>query len=233
MLRIFLQRPDARLERSQENEAPATSHQGNTGPEVSEPEEDGPVATQDAEMVDQYGEVIDSPNSTRPANGGRLTPPVGYRMRRPQRRSSDLVPSSPLHGSSNSYPIRTHESDELSVRRAEEIDSLRERIQQLEESRAQDREIISDLREELQDQRAEFVQEFRKQGEKNTQLLQRLEKQNREFIQELKDQNTQFIKGLEDQNTNLFVRLQSSSSRDAAATVNTTTAASPELGTSP
>jgi hypothetical protein len=226
MLRIILQSTDARLERSQENGAPATSHQGNTGPEVSEPEEDGPVATQDAEMTDQDGEAIDSPNYTRFANDGRLTP-VGNRMRRPQRCSSDLVPSSPPHGSSNSYPIRTRESEELSERRADEIESLREQIQQLEESRAQDRKIISGLieensqfRQELHDQRAEFVEELKKQGTKNTQILERLEKQHIEFIQELKDQNT-----------NLFLR-QSSSSR-GAATVNTARAASPELGTFP
>jgi hypothetical protein len=132
-----------------------------------------------------------------------------------------LVSRNPAHGSSNPYPIRARESTELSVRGAEEIESLREAVHQLQESRAQDRDIISDLREQI-----------RTQGEESAQVLQRVEKQNMEFIQKLKDEHTQFINGLEER-TNLLLRLQSSNSRDAEATVNTARSASPELGTSP
>ncbi|KAH7262927.1 hypothetical protein BKA59DRAFT_449146 [Fusarium tricinctum] len=226
MLRIFLQGGDTRLGRSQENETPANSHQSDAGPAVSEPEDNRSVASQDVEMSGQDGEVISPSSRTEPDSSarfdsGRLAPPSAHRVRRPPGRSSDLVSLNPVGGSSNLYPMRARESNQLSVSRAEEIDSLREEIRQLRESRAQDREIISELREQI-----------RTQGEESAQVLHRVEKQNMEFIQKLKDENTQFIKGLEER-TNLLLRLQSSNSRDTEATVNTARSASPELGISP
>jgi hypothetical protein len=232
------------------------SSQGDADPQMdqeNEPESESQHPDDYLMGSNEVGEVIDSPDirpepdlssdpesspepdsGARSASGEGFTSPVAQRVLRPSGRLYDLVLSSPSHGSSNSYPIRTRESSGLSVRRVDEIESLIERIQELEESTDRDRETIwglreenSQFRQELQDQKAEF-EELRKQGAKNTQVLQRLEQQNRELIQELKDQNTQFTKALEEQNTNLLVRLQSSNSHGAA-----TRAASPELGTLP
>ncbi|CAJ0541195.1 Ff.00g079290.m01.CDS01 [Fusarium sp. VM40] len=135
------------------------------------------------------------------------------------------------HGSLNLYPIRARESTQLFDSRAEEIDSLREEIQQLRESRAQDRETIQQLQESRTQDReiiSDLREQLRTQGGESAQVLQRVEKQNMEFIQKLKDEHTQFIKGLQE-NTNLLLRLQSSDSRGAVATVNTARSASPEL----
>ncbi|KAM0218057.1 hypothetical protein ACHAQD_006993 [Fusarium lateritium] len=262
MLRVFSLIEKAKLAKSQENEAPAQNQEGSSGPgdvdmvnqEVDMSNQEVDMSNQEVDMSNQEVEedVFDIPDPTaesgsviQSSNIRSLTPLVTHDMHRRTGRLSDLMALSPVHGSSNPFSIRTREDNELSSRRAEEIKSLRELIQQLEDSRTQDREIISGLKEqnlefrqellaqrahfaqELQNQKAHFVQELGKQGRENTQLLQRLEKQNMELIQDLRGQNNQFIKDLEKQNSNLFVHLQSSVSRGTAATVEHSTVEDP------
>lgn len=223
MLRIFLQGDNSRLDRSQENETPANSHQSDAGSAVSEPEDNHSVAFQDVEMGDQDDEV-DSPSSTLEPDSsarfdsGRFAPPSAHRVRRPPGRSSDLVSLNPVRGSSNLYPMRARESNQLSNSRADEIDSLREEIQQ--------------LREQIRTQGEESAQVLDRVEKQNMEFIRKLKDEHMEFVRKLKDENTQFIKGIEE-NTNLLLRLQSSNSRGTEATVNTARSASPELGTSP